>query len=1385
MCKEPAAAVAIEQPAAAAVAIDITTTHRAARRAVGQAAAAAEAAAAVERLQARRLRIHPLSELWHFWMSPVMRARGTLTAATLPLLPPDDSAEELLARFRALWAPASAQANGDGRALRRVIMRLLSPRFPLLGLWQLGDAACNFAQPVIVAALVRDLRIGTFDRLGLDFALVVLLALSTIGAAISVQQVLWGGARSGMRAKIALASAVYAKTLHLSNSALLSASAATATNLVAIDVFRLEQSFTFMHMLWYAPVVVFLLGVVLGVWVAGLATLPGLVFLVVLFYVQRRVGSRIARLRSQIVKQTDRRVKLMHDVLAGSEGLKVHAWEDALAARVQRLRAVEERLVWRSLTLLSTLEALIFFAPGVATFLILITRYALDRAADGDAAGLHIEEAYAVLGLCNVLVKQFNVFPRAAKTFDEARVSFQRIERFLLQPEATQQQARPLPPRLEAPGAEPAAATVAQVELREGLADDEVLGLEAATATWGAAHGGDDGDGAAGAEPPFALHEVSLRLRRGEACVLVGEVGCGKSSLLQLLLGEMGVSSGPSSVAVRREGGVGYVPQSAWIVNASVRENIVLGRPADEAWYDEVVRCCALGPDLAAFAQGDATEIGERGVTVSGGQKARISLARALYGRPALLLLDDPLSAVDMHVAHTLVHEALIGLARNTLGAAVVLASHQLQFVSALADEALVLAHGRVIARGPPALLAEQGHLSGRGGAPAAAPASAPEAAPEAAPPADDEAPSGTVAAEEAAEATRPPPVVPEPPDGASKSATAVVAPPPKGPAAPAARPKGAAASEAEMGRGNKKGEALRFYVGKLGAPGVVAIVATFLGLATCRALADWSLGRWINDEQRSSGAVLYASLTGATVCLGCAYALAFTRVVGAASRIHAAVLQRVLRAPKAFFDTTPLGLLVNVFSKDMDTLDELLPIALTGLIKCCTIVTTAILVGAAAAPAALGVMPLVWVIFRRLAAYFQQTAGGLKRIEKASAGPLFSLYTETLQGVTSIRAFGLQPAFEATLIRRLDQNHAAHFLWTASNRWFAARLDAITGLITLSVGVCVLLFRDHLEPSLGALALTYVVQTTSLFQWGFRMWAEVNNHFVSVERALSYTKLPQEPPPLAAADARLAPVGAWPSAGALRFAGVRMAYRPGLPLVLDGVDFSLPGGVKAAVVGRSGAGKSSLSVALLRLAPLAAGAITIDGVDISELGLRTLRRAVTFIQQDAMLFAGSLRANLDPFDEHTDAQLEAALAEVDWPRLSGSADGVAYDVAEGGANLSSGTRQLVMLARALLRGSRLLMLDEATANVDFATDAVMQRVVRSRFPRATILTIAHRLDTIIDYDHLLLMADGRVAEAGRPSELLERPDSLFSALVGKGPAAERLRGLASASGKQ
>ena len=662
-----------------------------------------------------------------------------------------------------------------------------------------------------------------------------------------------------------------------------------------------------------------------------------------------------------------------------------------------------------------------------------------------------------------------------------------------------------------------------------------------------------------------------------------------------------------------------------------------------------------------------------------------------------------------------------------------------MQLANALADVVHVMEEGAVTASGRPADLSERGLLPAEGGG---------EGGGEAEP---QRAVSGAAAGE------------------SSGRPDASVA----GPEASRAEAKGplqlGEPSKAELGHGSRRA-AVRFYWEAMGgAARVVPVLGLVLGLATCRALADWSLGEWIRKGSEASGAVLYGALIGATVVLGLAQGVAIVdRIIGASTSIHASVLSRVLRAPKSWFDATPQGLVLAIFSKDQDAIDDLLPATMLALLKCCIIVATALALGVVAVPVILVVLPIVGLLFRWLTNYFQVTASQLKRLDKASSGPVISRFAETYAGLASVRAMRLQERLGAQLIDQLARNHAAHFLWTAAGRWLAVRLDWVATGIVVCVGAGVVLEVPLMTPSptLAGLALVYILQITSLFQWGFRMWAEVQNHFVSVERALSYTQVPQEAPAELEGDAELS-AASWPQRGAISFRAVEMRYRPGMPLVLRGLSCEIEPGLKSALVGRTGAGKSSILNALFRLVEIeAGGAVCIDGVDVSRVGLDCLRRSMVAIQQDAVLFAGTLRSNLDPLEQQSDARLLEALRKVDFERALGARIELGSSVSDGGSNLSSGSRQLLMLARAMLSSARILVMDEATASCDFDTDAAMQAVVRSHFCGATILTVAHRLDTILDYDRVFVMSSGALAESGSPAELMERPDSSFAQLV-------------------
>ena len=664
--------------------------------------------------------------------------------------------------------------------------------------------------------------------------------------------------------------------------------------------------------------------------------------------------------------------------------------------RIPLVAAREQRLLKQALSLLSMMEGCIFFAPGLATFIVLVVhRYGLGK-------HMEIESAFALLGLFNLLTKQLNVFPRALKTFDESFVSFKRVERFLRLPE------------------------LERLSAGHTTGGDVGLLLEAVTARWDVAAAPSPAVAATTSAAPavdgFALSGVSISVRRGELCLVTGEVGAGKSSMLQLILGELPASSGAvggSALAeARASGGIGYVPQRAWILNTSLRENILLGRPYEPQWYAEVVRRCALEHDLGTMAEGDLTEIGERGVSISGGQKARISLARAVYGRPPLVLLDDPLSAVDAHVARHLVTELLVGLLKRS-ATTVVLVTHQVQHAAELADRVVVLKGGRVTASGTVNDLAG-GHglelfatcgkdlakepetrqqLTGGDGGEKAGCANAMDAAMHTA---------TYTATRVATQATTPPGVLTaaeaQQPAGAASSAAGKHR-------APTAALKSTTREPAarEMGTAHTRRAALGFYLSRAGVGGSLAVLTLFVALGVCRALSDWALGSWLRGGQRDDGIAMYALFTCATVTLGLLQAAAFAnRAIAVATSAHSAALARVLRAPKAFFDVTPLGLVMALFSKDLDALDDLLPTTTINLLKCVCIVTTAIVVCATAVPAALGIVPPLLLLFHRLTNYYQRSAAQLKRLDKASSGPVYSFYAETLGGLASVGSFGL-----------------------------------------------------------------------------------------------------------------------------------------------------------------------------------------------------------------------------------------------------------------------------------------------------------------------------------------------------------------------------------------
>ncbi|VDK42673.1 unnamed protein product [Taenia asiatica] len=724
---------------------------------------------------------------------------------------------------------------------------------------------------------------------------------------------------------------------------------------------------------------------------------------------------------------------------------------------------------------------------------------------------------------------------------------------------------------------------------------------------------------------PVSAYSFSITayFPEGQSTSIVGRVGCGKSSLLNALLGNMELVSGRINI----KGRLALVSQQAWIFNATLRDNILFHRPYDPERYAKIIKACALEQDIKLLPKGDLTDIGDKGVNLSGGQKQRVSLARACYADADVYLLDDPLAAVDTHVAsHLLKH--VLGRSGLLAGRTRIIATHHPSAIAA-SDRVAVLDSGRLVEYGSYASLRRRStsHLNAflR----------------------SEELRQRLMSESEAASESRSPSAAAMGPE------TSVV-----------------------------KFTVFWMYIRSMGLclflGGVLFLLFTQVAwLGNNIWLADWS-----ND----------ASNFSVRLRLGVYAVIGMFQVV------------------KTYHCLT--------------TIDN---------------------------------VPLHYPLWKNL---FVTTSRQLKRLDSVSKSPIFSHFAETLLGVDTIRAYGLCDLFVNSSDTRVDANNRALFGTLITNRWLSMVLETVGNLMTLSVSVAFVATRDALAAGFAGLVISYTLNVTQGLSWFVRMATEFETNVVSVERIREYSKLTIEVP-------AKQPPAQWPQ-GEIEFVNYSTRYRDDLDLVLRSLSFTIMPGEKIGIVGRTGSGKSSLVLALFRIIEAAEGEIRLDGHNIAEIGLHDLRGRITLIPQDPVLFSGTLRFNLDPFNTHSDDTIWAALALANLRSFveQVSPDGLKMTIAEGGNNLSVGQRQLVCLARALLRQSRVLVLDEATAAVDPQTDQLIQHTVRNEFTSSTVLTIAHRLDTIIDYDRIMVLDAGRLIEMGTPKELAGRSGSLFRGML-------------------
>uniref|UniRef100_A0A8C1PJU4 ABC-type glutathione-S-conjugate transporter n=1 Tax=Cyprinus carpio TaxID=7962 RepID=A0A8C1PJU4_CYPCA len=1119
----------------------------------------------------------------------------------------------------------------------------------------------------------------------------------------------------GMRVKTAVMGLVYRKVGNLTSTKALTCTVGEIVNLVSADTQKLMDFVVYFNAVWLAPIEVTLC--LFFLWQhLGPSALAGIATVIFIFPLNGFIARQRSKLQVQM-KYMDGRVKLMNEILNGIKILKFYAWEKAFLEQVLGYREKELKTLKKSQILYSV--SLIAFAMFGVYVLI------------DDKNVLDAQKIFVSMALINILKTPLSQLPFAMSTTMQALVSLKRLGKFLCQDE--------LKPD--------------NVTRESFKSDVDGVVFENGTFSWSK-------DG-----PPCLK---SVRVPCGSLVAVVGHVGSGKSSLLSAMLGETEKRSGAVSV----KGSIAYVPQQAWIQNASLQDNILFGQEKKESWYQRVLEACALLPDLDNLPAGDATEIGEKGLNLSGGQKQRVSLARAVYRKADVYLLDDPLSAVDAHVGQHIFNKVIgpKGILRDKTR---VLVTHGMSFLPQ-ADLILVLVDGEISERGSyQELLNRNGDFADF---------------------------IHTFASSERKECLS---------EASQRGNITVVCVKSNFMHSILGRESFCRNDcfNAAWHGGNQPVALLRCYGGPgcfdsslkliqsvgscvsqlslhnipqilygvklemyieyfrtIGLPLIVSIVFLYAFQQAASLSYNYWLSLWA-DQPVINGTQLNVDLKlGVYGALGIAIfgtTLAISLGCIIASRhLHLDLLNNVLHSPMSFFESTPSGNLLNRFAKEIDAIDNMIPDGLKMMLGYFfKLMEVCIIVLMATPFAAVIILPMAF-LYGFIQSFYVATSCQLRRLESVSRSPIYTHLNETVQGASVIRAFNEQSRFIMGANHKVDHNQTAYFPRFVATRWLGVNLEFLGNGIVLAASILSVMAKGTLSPGMVGLAVSHSLQVTGFLSWIVRSWTDVENNIVSVERVKEYADTPKEAA-WSIEGSSLPP--SWPQKGAIEFQDYGLQYRKGLELALKGISVHIKEREKIGIVGRTGAGKSSLALGIFRILEAAKGQIYIDGINIAEIGLHDLRSRITIIPQDPVLFSGSLRMNLDPFDAYSDEEVWNALELAHLKNfVSELPDKLNHECSEGGENISLGQRQLVCLARALLRKTKILVLDEATAALDLETDTLIQSTIRSQFEDCAVLTIAHRLNTIMDYTKVIVMDKGHIVEMDSPSNLIAKRGQFY-----------------------
>ncbi|ORZ10482.1 multi drug resistance-associated protein MRP [Absidia repens] len=1309
------------------------------------------------------------SRLFFVWMTPLIQKgyQKPLTRDDLWPLRQDDYSHILSKQFEQDW---KRELQRGRPSLARALARVCGWKFVIAGIIKLMKDLLQYAQPLLLKQLI--LWVGSYmtdhpQRPEVGILISAGMFLSSAISTVCLHQYFQICFSTSMKVRAVLVTSIYRKTLVLSNESRQGSTVGEIVNHMAVDTTRIMDLFPNLHHVWGAPLQVFV-GLFLLHQIMGSSIWAGVFVLVLAVPINIVIGKTMRRYQKSQMANKDMRIKTMNEILNGIKVIKLYAWEKPFMDKIGYIRNDLELATLKKIGKISALQSFTWssvpFLVTVATFAVYIST----------SQPLTSDIVFVAISLFSMLQFPLAMGPDLISGIIEASVSLTRIESYLALEEMDQQ----------------AITHEDYRELSDWTLQTPLVEIQHGAFQW-ASQSTELSNSAieegleTQSSPTSVLNDINIQVKKGELLAVVGRVGAGKSSLISALLGDITKTNG----MVTLRGSTAYAPQQPWLLNATVRENITFGHRFDPVFYDKVLDACSLRTDLLILTDGDQTEIGERGINLSGGQKARISLARAVYSRADIYLLDDPLSAVDAHVGKHLFDKVIgpNGLLKNKSR---ILVTHAISHLP-LVDQIVMIRDKTIILNDTYdvlmtnktelyTLLMEYSNSQSTNDDMHKSDSD------------DDNISSASSIKSSSSRSLR----------RASRNELDWKMAPTNHILDKATDDDGTAMgnlmTSEEGAKGSVDFEVYKTYIAAaswwaMGATVILQAISQALQVGANVWLKEWSAN---NDSGVDHNVWLYLSVYALIGWSSTLFAVTQTIVlrvycaIRSAKILHFRMLDAVMHSPMSFFDTTPMGRILNRFAKDQHTVDELIPRVFGIFFRVFPVVIATMMVIGFSTPLFLVFMVPLFLFYRNIQKQYLAASRELKRLDSIGRSPIYSHFQETITGVSTIRAYEQQERFIYQNEWKLDSNQQAYYASMSSNRWLSVRLELLGSFVIFLaaflsvVGVLYqtassTTFMDDpistnstaaklaramnvtVDPGLVGLSVSYALSVTSALTFLIRSYCEVETRIVSVERIKEYSELPSEK-----YKGDECPANDWPTNGQISFFDFATRYRPGLSLCLQNISFTVRPREKIGICGRTGSGKSSLTLSLFRILEAAEGSIVIDGIPIHRLGLTELRSRLSIIPQEPVLFVGSVRENLDPLGKLDDSILWTALKNSHLRDVIEAMDGkLDATVLEGGENFSVGQRQLICLARALLRPTCILVLDEATAAIDVETDALIQDTIRHHFKHCTVLTIAHRVKSILDSDKILLVDQGTVGEFDTPASLLEDKNSKFYSL--------------------